>query len=132
MTPTPETDAHMLGGSYSFDGDFARKLERERDEAIKQLDRICKEGFGNDDTIGLEPADDYVLRQLKNERDEARQKLAVFQDLLNNLADPLEMIINYWDQDERLESMTAACWNAVGTAEKALQKIKPHLTWYDR
>jgi len=36
-TPTPETDAHLLGGSYSFDGDFARKLERERDEANKGL-----------------------------------------------------------------------------------------------
>ena len=34
--PTPETDAHMLGGSYSFDGEFARKLERQRDEALKQ------------------------------------------------------------------------------------------------
>ena len=29
-----------------------------------QLSRICKEGFNNDDTIGGEPADDYVLRQL--------------------------------------------------------------------
>jgi len=93
-TPTPETDAEGYGnGTHPYvPTDFARKLERERDEAIKQL--------------------------------------AVFQDLLNDLADPLEMIINYWDQDERLESMTAACWHAVGTAEKALQKIKPHLTWY--
>lgn len=31
--PTPETDAHILGGSYSFDVEFARRLERERDEA---------------------------------------------------------------------------------------------------
>lgn len=29
-----------------------------------QLDRICKEGFSYDDTIGGEPADDYVLRQI--------------------------------------------------------------------
>jgi len=92
MSDTPETDAQGYGnGTHPYvPTDFARKLERERDEA--------------------------------------RQKLAVFQDLLNDLADPLEMIINYWDQDERLESMTAACWNAVGTAEEALQKIKPHLT----
>ena len=31
--PTPETDAHLLGGSYSLDGEFARNLERQRDEA---------------------------------------------------------------------------------------------------
>ena len=95
-----------------------------------QLDRICKDGFGNDDTIGLEPADDYVLRRLKNERDEARQKLAVLQDLLNDLEDPLQLIAEYWDRDETLESMTGACWHAVGTAEKALEKIRPHLKYY--
>jgi len=71
-------------------------------------------------------------RQLERERDEAFKKLAVFQELLNGLAGPLEVIMHYWDQEERLESMTAACWNAVETAEKALQKIKPHLTLYDR
>lgn len=38
--PTPETDAHMLGGSYSFDGDFARKLERERDDALARIDEL--------------------------------------------------------------------------------------------
>jgi hypothetical protein len=100
---TPETDAHMLGGSYSFDVEFARRLERERDEARKllrdanrgaernahisqslasqlvesrreldearaQLYRICCEGFDNQDTIGLEPADDYVLRKLADLR----------------------------------------------------------------
>ena len=40
--PTPETDAHMLGGSYSFDGDFARKLERERDEARAELTNVYR------------------------------------------------------------------------------------------
>jgi len=29
MTPTPRTDKHMRGGSYSFDVDFARQLERD-------------------------------------------------------------------------------------------------------
>ena len=131
MSDTPRAD-EVIEGYDAARGimleKLAKELERELNAAHNQLDRICKDGFGNDDTIGLEPADDYVLRQLKNERDEARQKLAVFQELLNDLADPLEIIINYWDQDERLESMTAACWNTVGTAEKALQKIRPHLT----
>ena len=54
-----EHDALML---------VAHDLLTERDEARGQLDRICKEGFGNDDTIGLEPADDYVLRQVAKMR----------------------------------------------------------------
>jgi hypothetical protein len=39
-------------------------LERENAAMRDQLARICAEGFGNQDTIGQEPADDYVLRQL--------------------------------------------------------------------
>lgn len=35
-TDTPETDAHLLGGSYSFDASFARKLERQRNKAIDE------------------------------------------------------------------------------------------------
>jgi hypothetical protein len=38
-----------------------------------QLSRICKEGFGNDDTIGGEPADDYVLRMLEKRRNTHRE-----------------------------------------------------------
>ncbi len=56
------------GNKDAVQGDFARQLERERNEARDQLARICKEGFGNDDTIGLEPADDYVLRQVAKMR----------------------------------------------------------------
>jgi len=126
MTPTPETDAAILTEPFYVrelpfqvvKADVCEKLERERDEANKELHQKYIEF---DDLFD-------EAEQIRIERDEARQKLAVFQDLLNDLADPLEMIINYWDQDERLESMTAACWHAVGTAEKALQKIKPHLT----
>lgn len=33
MSDTPRTDKHMLGGSYSFDGEFARQLERELNAA---------------------------------------------------------------------------------------------------
>jgi hypothetical protein len=93
MKPTPETDAetylttldcddscvdiYLKRGDKAVEGDFvladfARKLERERDEARSQLYRICREGFGNDDTIGLEPADDYALRKLA----ELRQALS--------------------------------------------------------
>ena len=39
-------------------------LMLEIDALRNQLDRICKEGFNNDDTISCEPADDYVLRQI--------------------------------------------------------------------
>ena len=38
-----------------------------------QLHRICQEGFGNQDTIGGEPADDYVLRQLAAMREAIRE-----------------------------------------------------------
>jgi hypothetical protein len=55
------------------------RLERERNEAQRkrdiyrdQLCRICKDGFNDQDTIGLEPADDYVLRKLA----ELRQALS--------------------------------------------------------
>jgi len=34
MSDTPRTDEHMLGGSYSFDVEFARKLERELNAAL--------------------------------------------------------------------------------------------------
>ena len=40
MTPTPETDAHFRGGSYSLDLTFARKLERERNEMRSALENI--------------------------------------------------------------------------------------------
>ena len=41
-----------------------QELERELSATTNQLARICKEGFDNQDTIGGEPADDYVLRKL--------------------------------------------------------------------
>lgn len=48
------------------------EIKRQRDDATFQLARICEDGFGNQDTIGQEPAADYVLRQitrLTTERD---------------------------------------------------------------
>jgi len=106
-TPTPRTDAEttlmtldcddscveiylkrdgkVVEGDFVL-ADFARKLERERDEARAQLYRICCEGFDNQDTIGLEPADDYVLRklaELKAERDLARERGFDMSDVLS-------------------------------------------------
>ena len=46
MSDTPETDAvcweRQFDGTECVDADFARKLERERDEALREL-----EGFKN-------------------------------------------------------------------------------------
>ena len=73
--PTPETDYKQKidnGDTWPL-FEFARKLERQRDEARDQLDRICRDGFGYQDTIGLEPCADYVLRKLNEERELARE-----------------------------------------------------------
>ena len=77
MSGTPETDRNCfpLGGqsdaSHFVWADFARRLERERDEAelkrreiYNQLHRVCLEAFDMDDTIGGEPFDDYLLRKI--------------------------------------------------------------------
>jgi hypothetical protein len=66
-TPTPETDAHYATTKTAWphggDIDFARKLERERDEA----QRIVREQHAQ--IIGL-----YAQEaELRNERDEARR-----------------------------------------------------------
>ena len=50
-----------------------RSVITERNEARDQLDRICRDGFGYQDTIGLEPCADYVLRKLNEERELARE-----------------------------------------------------------
>ena len=59
---TPRTEDEILHGSDCYA--FARQLETELNEARNQLYRICKDGFDMQDTIGMEPADDYVLRQV--------------------------------------------------------------------
>ena len=105
MIPTPETDTETFNVYAEYDG---RK---------KMMDG---------DLVEAEFA-----RKLERELNESRQKLAILQDLLNDLEDPLQLIAEYWDKNETLESMTGACWHAVGTAEKALEKIRPHLTWYN-
>lgn len=79
LRPTPAVDARQrvvlggVGGDWKVvDADFARRLERERDEAREQLSSICLELFDNDDTIGGESAADYVIRQVTKEREVLR------------------------------------------------------------
>ena len=80
MSTTPRTDAHREAMEVEdFDVELAKTythaetLERENAAMRNQLERICKEGFGNQDTIGQEPADDYVLRQLAAMREAIRE-----------------------------------------------------------
>ena len=63
-----------------------RSVITERNEAREQLDRICRDGFGYQDTIGLEPCADYVLRKLNEERELARE----LRDMLQLASDLLE------------------------------------------
>jgi len=49
--------------------------KREYEAVVNQLHRICKEGFNSDDTIGLEPADDYILRKLAELKQALNQQL---------------------------------------------------------
>ena len=51
------------------------ELERDLVVTRNQLDRICEEGFNSDDTIGLEPADDYILRKLAELKQALNQQL---------------------------------------------------------
>lgn len=94
--PTPETDAEwdrlqmLPGGGYSSRpagiklafgmAGLAAQLERQRNEAREQLDRICRDGFGYQDTVGGEACADYVLRKLNEERELARELRDLLQD----------------------------------------------------
>jgi hypothetical protein len=80
MSDTPRTDKHQeqmevedLDVECSETYHLARDLERELNATKNQLACICKEGFDNQDTIGQEPADDYVLRKLAEMRKVIRQ-----------------------------------------------------------
>jgi len=71
---TPRTGvAYEHWNTHEEARDYARQLERELNETKAQLTRICKEAFGNDDTIGGEPGDDYVIRQVAKLRQVAAQ-----------------------------------------------------------
>ena len=87
MSDTPITDAAILEskGHWSFAlRNKMETLELENATMRNQLERICKEGFGNQDTIGLEPADDYVLRQLSAMREAIREAYGFARNILKN------------------------------------------------
>jgi hypothetical protein len=65
------------GLKFSFNAVSAERdtFEAQRNVARNQLSRICEEGFNNDDTIGLEPADDYILRKLAELKQALNQQL---------------------------------------------------------
>lgn len=116
MSDTPRTDAYIgdQDGTYMTEGeiamcDFARTLEREKDEARNQLARICKEGFDNQDTIGLEPADDYVLRKLAEMRARHAADVAELnQRLIDRHADMMATIV---ELRQALSGRTVSCSN---------------------
>jgi len=58
----------------------------------------------------------------------ANAKIAAMQDLIDSLHDSFEMINEYWDGDERDESMRDACHVTFAESKKALKKIKPFLS----
>ena len=71
-TPTPETDAESFSTVYQGSlvyADFARKLERERDELQNAISGLCEH-------FGITPANYTLLAvellRMKRERDEAR------------------------------------------------------------
>ncbi len=64
--PTPETDAtaekNIYGVACKVDVDFARKLERERDEALAWISEIFR-------LLGLPEGDMGALENFRRERD---------------------------------------------------------------
>ncbi len=61
--------------------------------------------------------------------EEAKAKIAAMQDLINDLADPFEMIQTYWDSDEDSVNMCNALYEHIDIAKQALKKMEPFLTW---
>ena len=58
-----------------------------RDVLGAMLDRICTEGFYNDDTISLEPYDRYILRKINELKEQIRSLSQEIDDMS-------------WQQDE--------------------------------
>ncbi len=82
-----------------------------------QLHRICQEGFGNQDTIGGEAADDYVLRRLKAMR-EAIREAAIALDYVSNSEECRIFCADSMDIDSGAAPMCA----------EALAKLQPFIT----
>ena len=79
-----------------------------------QLARICEEGFGNDDTIGQEPADDYVLRKMAEMREAIRESDLAFRKCLDYI-----LGLPYFGNAQECE--------ATESAHQALRKLTPFL-----
>lgn len=89
-------------------------LRAENEHLIDQLDRICKEGFDNQDTIGREPADDYVLRQLVAMREAIREAHTALDGCLKYM-----LGVSVCNLDLECETMD--------DAHHALAKLKPFI-----
>lgn len=116
-TNTPETDAHMLGGSYSFDVDFARRLKRERDDARAEAAH-WKANHDNQvkiKSILIQRPDlgdrSQRIEKLIKERDEARAQHAadvaeLNQRLIDRHADMMATIVQL---RQALSGRTVSC-----------------------
>ena len=86
MSDTPETDEHnnryQIGG-YTLD--FCRKLERERDDAIKMMKRT----WDNSGQIIASQANENIL--LTEQRDELRNALSLAGKLCHQVHHPKSM-----------------------------------------
>jgi hypothetical protein len=87
--PTPETDAHMLGGSYSFDVEFARRLERERDESRKLL---------RDANRGAE-RNAHISQSLASQLVDARRELDEASDVIKQCHFCISLFLGWHSRD---------------------------------
>lgn len=71
----------------SCNAEHLRQVRDENKVMRDQLYRICKEGFGNQDTIGGEAADDYIVRQLSAMREAIREAHKIIQVLYMDALD---------------------------------------------
>jgi len=121
MSDTPETDAAIKSqsewklpfvsytmGGVTYDGPVAtlcRKLERERDEAIKKICRLEKQIEGSNNFANERFEE---IQRVRRERDEAREKAAQWERIsirLDNertkLREIAERAIDYLNQSYR-------------------------------
>jgi hypothetical protein len=104
MSDTPETDAAQFGtGRVSVD--FARRLERERDEARVQRDYFP----------ALSQSLAETCAKLKTERDEAREKNARLREIISRANR---------DYDEQIELFRAEGNKLRDIAERAIENCE--------
>jgi DNA anti-recombination protein RmuC len=128
--PTPETDAEVKNFDapwlYYVNADFARKLERERDEAREELQQwkmLCAWGgtpehidqFIKGQQSRIHQAQDIeeTCEQLERERDEARDQLQAMREAIR------EVFNSFADED--------SAWLLDDLQTAALAKLKPFI-----